>query len=240
MGIYLNPDHMEFQEALNSKIYVDKSEMISITNRLIRTEQKYICTSRPRRFGKSMAANMMVAYYSRGCDSRELFQNLKISSDPAYEKHLNKYNVIHLNMTDFLSEGDTMQEILAELERVVLFDILREFPDVDYYKPTQLMRTLKDVFAQKKVPFIFIIDEWDCIFRVHKHDLDAQTTYLNFLRDLLKNKSYVALAYMTGILPIKKYGTHSALNMFMEYSMTDPRELAEFFGVNYRKDFLNL
>ncbi len=230
MGIYLNPDHTDYAIAVNSKIHVDKSMMLNCTNSVLGTEQRFVCTSRPRRFGKSMAANMMVAYYSRGCDSAELFQNLKISSDPAYEKHLNKYNVIHLNMTDFLSEGDTMQEILAELERVILFDILREFPDVDYYKPTQLMRTLKDVFAQKKVPFIFIIDEWDCIFRVHKHDLDAQTTYLNFLRDLLKNKSYVALAYMTGILPIKKYGEHSALNMFTEVSMTDVREYAEFTG----------
>ena len=230
MGIYLNPVNADFQIALNSKIYVDKSELIGITNRVIRTEQKYVCVTRPRRFGKSMAANMMVAYYSRGCDSRELFQNLKISSDPAYEKHLNKYTVIRLNMTDFLARGNTMQEMLDYLRRRLLHELKKSFKDVDCFDWNDLISVLEEVFDEKQVPFIFIIDEWDCIFRVHKHDLDAQTTYLNFLRDLLKNKSYVALAYMTGILPIKKYGEHSALNMFTEVSMTDVREYAEFTG----------
>ena len=102
MGIYLNPDNIDFQEALNSKIYIDKTGLMKYTNSVIRTEDKYICVSRPRRFGKSMAANMLVAYYSKGCDSREMFSSYKISEDESYEKHLNKYNVIHINMVNFI------------------------------------------------------------------------------------------------------------------------------------------
>lgn len=230
MGIYLNPDNTDFQEALNSQIYVDKSELISITNDIIRTEQKHVCISRPRRFGKSMAANMLTAYYSRGCDSGELFQNLKISKSASYEKHLNRYNVICLNMTDFLSRGNTMQEMLDYLRRRLLHELRKSFQDVDCFDWNDLISVLEEVFDEKQIPFVFIIDEWDSIFRVHKHNSDAQTTYLNFLRDLLKNKSYVALTYMTGILPIKKYGEHSALNMFTEVSMTNVREYAEFTG----------
>ena len=230
MGIYLNPDHTDFQEAVNSQIYVDKSELIRITNRIIRTEQKYVCISRPRRFGKSMAANMLTGYYSRGCDSHEIFAPLKISSDVTYEKHLNRYNVIRLNMTDFLARGNHVQEMLDYLCRRLLHELKKSFGDVDCFDWNDLISVLEEVFAEKQIPFVFIIDEWDCIFRVHKHDFNAQTIYLNFLRDLLKNKSYVALAYMTGILPIKKYGEHSALNMFTEVSVTDIREYAEFTG----------
>ena len=228
MGIFLNPDNTNFQEAVNSKIYVDKTGMISELNHVIRTEQKYVCISRPRRFGKSMAANMLVAYYSRGCDSRELFKNYKIANDVSFEKHLNQYNVIHINIAEFVSENDCIEDMIADMKNQILFDILQEFSYVRYYNPTQLNRSLKDVYSTTKILFIFIIDEWDCVFREHKNDEESQRNYLIFLRNLLKNQSYVALTYMTGILPIKKYGEHSALNMFTEISMTDTREYAEF------------
>lgn len=230
MGIYLNPGNVSFQEALDSEIYVDKSELIKHTNKVLKTKQKYICVSRPRRFGKSMTVDMLTAYYSRGCDSREMFQNLKISQNPDFEKYLNKYNVIHINMQEFLSESDSMEEMLDMIQKTVLFDLTDEFPDVRYFDNTKLLRSLRDVFAKYNIPFVFVIDEWDCIFRVHKNDLESQKKYLDFLRNLLKDRSYAALAYMTGILPIKKYGEHSALNMFTEVSMTDPREYAEFTG----------
>ena len=230
MGIYLNPNNINFQQALNSKIYVDKTMLIGYTNDMICTEQKFICVSRPRRFGKSMAANMLAAYYSRGCDSKEMFGDLKASKLESFEKHINKYNVIHINMVDFLTETNDMNEMIAEIQKSILFDLLDEFSDVRFYDNTKLERSLKDVFAKYGVPFIFIIDEWDCIFRVHKIDIESQTAYLNFLRNLLKDKSYVALAYMTGILPIKKYGEHSALNIFYEFSMTDAAPITEFTG----------
>ena len=230
MGIFLNPDNTNFQKALNSKIYVDKTEMIRLTNEIINTEQQYVCISRPRRFGKSIAANMLVAYYSRGCDSRELFKNYKIANDASFEQHLNRYNVIHINMTLFANKKDSMKENLEYLQGKLLRELKKAYGDVDCSDWDDLVSVLAEIFDEYKVPFIFIIDEWDCVFREHKDNETAQRDYLIFLRDLLKNQSYVALTYMTGILPIKKYGDHSALNMFTEICMTNPREYAEFTG----------
>ncbi|MCI7422983.1 MAG: AAA family ATPase, partial [Ruminococcus sp.] len=230
MGIYLNPENVDFQEVLNSKIYVDKSELIQYTNSVLRTTQKYICVSRPRRFGKSMAANMLTAYYSRGCDSGELFQGLKIAMHPDFEKHLNQYNVIHLNMRDYLTESENMKQLIQFVEDDLLDELQQEFSDLRMPRRKTLVKVLEQAFAQYKIPFVFIIDEWDCIFRVHKSDAASQKDYLDFLRNLLKDKSYIALAYMTGILPIKKYGEHSAINVFYEYSMTDASPIEEFTG----------
>lgn len=230
MGIYLNPGNIDFQQALNSKIYVDKSMLIEYVNSVIYTEQKFICVSRPRRFGKSMAANMLTAYYSRGCDSKEMFSRLKIANSESFEKHLNKYNVIHINMVNFLERSESIDDMLDYLKKRLLHEIKKENGDVDCFDWNDLISVLDEVFQDKKIPFIFIIDEWDCIFRVHKRDENSQTKYLNFLRGLLKDQSYVALAYMTGILPIKKYGEHSAINAFYEYSMTDAEPISEFTG----------
>lgn len=229
MGLYVNPGNEEFDRATKSKIYVDKTGMISFINQNLNTEHQNICVSRPRRFGKSIAANMLVAYYSRGCNSKELFEKLKIAGDAGFEEHLNKYNVIHLNMQQFLGRTKTIDEMLELLARKVTRELKREFSDVTYYEE-DLVSVIEEIYSQTHSFFIFIIDEWDCIFRVKGNDTDAQKIYLNFLRDLLKNQPYCVLAYMTGILPIKKYGEHSALNMFDEYSMTNQRELAEFTG----------
>ena len=229
MGLYVNPGNEEFDRATKSKIYVDKTGMISFINQNLNTEHQNICVSRPRRFGKSIAANMLVAYYSRGCNSKELFEKLKIAGDAGFEEHLNKYNVIHLNMQQFLGRTKTIDEMLELLTRKVTRELKREFSDVTYYEE-DLVSVIEEIYSQTHSFFIFIIDEWDCIFRVKGNDTDAQKIYLNFLRDLLKNQPYCVLAYMTGILPIKKYGEHSALNMFDEYSMTNERELAEFTG----------
>ena len=229
MGIYLNPGNMQFKEAVNSEIYIDKSMLIAFTNKNARTLQKNICVSRPRRFGKSMAADMLVAYYSRGCDSIELFKDLKIAQHPSFEKHLNKYNVIHLNVQRFMNRADSIHDMIAALERSVIRELKREFVDTDFYEE-RLVSILEEIYAQSGGQFVFIIDEWDCIFRVRKSDLNAQKEYLDFLRDVLKDQPYVVLAYMTGILPIKKYGEHSALNMFDEYSMTNAEPIEEFTG----------
>ena len=204
--------------------------LIENTNSVIYTEQKYVCISRPRRFGKSMAANMLTAYYSRGCYSRDLFSNLKISQSDSFEKYLNKYNVIHINMVNYLSESKNMDEMLEFIKEDLIDELTTEFTNVNLPKRITLVRLIEWIFAQTEIPFVFIIEEWDCIFRIHKNNSDAQAKYLDFLRNLLKDKSYVALAYMTGILPIKKYGEHSALNIFTEISMTNPREYAEFTG----------
>ena len=230
MGIYLNPGNEEFQKALNSKIYVDKTMLISEMNQNLNTEHQNICVSRPRRFGKSMTANMLVAYYSKGCDSKNMFADYKIAQDESFEANLNKYNVLHVNMLDFLNRAQTVDGMIDYLQKRLLWDIRREYGDVDCFDREDLIDVLENIYSQKKQKFIIIIDEWDCIFRKYPGDDEAQKKYLDFLRLWMKDKPYIALAYMTGILPIKKYGEHSALNMFDEYSMTNQRELAEFTG----------
>ena len=230
MGIYLNPGNNKFKRAVNSDIYVDKTGLIKYTNSIVDTLQSCVCVSRPRRFGKSMAADMLTAYYSKGCDSRELFSSLEIAKDENFEEHLNKYDTIFLNMQEFLSRSSNVKELLERVEGKVIRELKKQYPDVELYDENDLAETMQDIFAESECPFIVIIDEWDCIFREFKHDKAAQEIYLDFLRDLLKDKEYIYLAYMTGILPIKKYGTHRALNMFDEFSMIDPGPLAEYVG----------
>lgn len=230
MGIYLNPDNENFFQAVNSKIYVDKTGLIAFTNSVLQTTQKYLCVSRPRRFGKSIAANMLAAYYSRGCDSAQLFAGLEIAKEESFSKHLNKYDTIFLNMQEFLSRTKSMDEMLSLFKKSVLWDLIEEYPDFRYFDEKDLIRTMQDIYQKTKRPFIIIIDEWDCIFREFKDQKEEQEQYLDFLRDLLKDKGYIHLVYMTGILPIKKYGTHSALNMFSEYSMMNPRQLSKYVG----------
>lgn len=166
MGIYLNPGNEKFKEAASSEVYVDKTNLIQYTNSVVRTLQKYACVSRPRRFGKSMAANMLAAYYSRGCDSCELFQPFHISGDKNFRKYLNQYNVVFLNMQEFLSNAQNMDEMLQLIRKNVLWDVLDEYPDYRYFDNINLVRTLQDVYVKSGIPFIFIIDEWDCTFSI--------------------------------------------------------------------------
>lgn len=229
MGSYLNPNPKGFQESLRSKIYIDKSMLIASMNELINTEQKYICLSRPRRFGKSMAADMLLAYYGKN-KTADLFEHLKIANVKSYKEHLNQYDVIKINMQEFLSVAKNVDEMLDMIKKYILFDLFEQYDTIRYRDEKNMIQVMKDIFAKTNKPFVILIDEWDCMFREYVHDIESQKKYLDFLRVWLKDQDYVALAYMTGILPVKKYGTHSALNMFMEYSMTDPGQLAEFFG----------
>ncbi len=228
MGSYLNPGSKDFQESLNSKIYVDKTLLIERTNELVNTRQKFVCLSRPRRFGKSMAADMLAAYYGCEEDTSAMFENLKIAKAESFKEHLNRYDVIKINMQLFLSTTHNVEEMLEVLQKRVVRELKRAYPDI--VDGESLIWAMTDVCTETNRPFVILIDEWDCLFREYAHNTDAQKTYLDFLRAWLKDQNYVALAYMTGILPIKKYGTHSALNMFTEYSIANPRDLAEFFG----------
>lgn len=228
MGSYLNPSVRSFEMALNSQIFIDKSGLIEITNQSMNSLQRFICVSRPRRFGKSMAMDMLAAYYGKGGDTDRLFCNLKIGKTESYKKCLNQYEVLKINMQDFLSATNSMDEMLGMLQSRLIKELKWNYSDV--VDGNSLIFAMQDVYAHTGCPFVILIDEWDCLFREYAQDKEAQKKYLDFLRGWLKDKDYVALAYMTGILPIKKYGSHSALNMFTEYSMTDPGPLAEFFG----------
>ena len=229
MGVYLNPGNSLFKEALNGQIYVDKTEMIAETNPLVNTPHKYICVSRPRRFGKSMAAAMLCAYYGVGQESRKLFEPLKIAQRPEWDKFLGKFDVIHWMMTEFVSKTTPMEKVIARIRQRVLNDLHRAYPDVEY-EEDDFIYSLSLFSEASGRQFVFIIDEWDCIFREYPGNMDGQKAYLDWLRNLLKDRAYVALSYMTGILPVKKYGKHSALNMFTEYSMTAPLQFAPFTG----------
>lgn len=230
MGIYLNPSPEKFAESVHSEIYVDKSELIAFTNTQFKTRQKWICVSRPRRFGKSMALDMLAAYYSRGAEAEMLFDGLKIQQNNSFKNYLNKYDVISVNMQRFLSRNEDIHHMIEDLCKNLLWELHNEYNDVSYFDRSDLVRTMQDIYVKTRRPFVVLIDEWDCIFREEKMNVTAQKRYLDFLRDWLKDQEYLGLAYMTGILPIKKYGTHSALNMFTEYSMTNPKRLAEYIG----------
>ena len=229
MGIYLNPGNISFAKTIRSEIYVDKTGLIACTNEYLNTRDHYLCVSRPRRFGKSMTLEMLAAYYSCGCDSRELFAGFKIAQHKDFEKHLNQYDVIYLNMQQFLIRAKK-QEVTQYLEQAVLEELREVYGNWFSAQITDLATALEKIFVKTQKQFIFLIDEWDCVMRERQESETMQKQYLDFLRDLLKDQPYVALAYVTGILPVKKYGQHSALNMFWEYSMTNQKMLEEYTG----------
>lgn len=239
MGIYLNPGKYSYEEAVASEVFVDKSEMILHLNAVVRTKAKYVSVSRPRRIGKTMAADMLCAYYGRGADARSLFEQRKlchaepvspIGKEIAWDAYLGAFDVVRVVMTDFFTEDGSVESALEYLTEEVADELMGAYPDVRYGSRLSLRTVMGKIHAATGRQFAIVIDEWDAPFRIRKADARGQRTYLDFLRDWLKDKDYVALAYMTGILPIKKYGRHSALNMFEEYSMVQPQRLAEYVG----------
>ena len=231
MGIYINKGNEGFRQIRNGE-YIDKSALIAVVNRTLFTEQKLTCVTRCRRFGKSMAAKMLAAYYDYSCDSRPLFADLQIASDPSFEQHLNKYPVIYLDLTDFILTGEE-GSVVKHIERELLTDISKAFPETATEEGDSLMKYLLRVVDRTKVPFVFIIDEWDAICREYEPGTSQMDDYVGWLRRMFKSVQAVSVfagVYMTGILPIKKYKTQSALNNFLEYSMVEPRRMASFFG----------
>lgn len=232
MAKYINIGNDGFRKAREGE-YVDKSMLISFINSTLGTEQCMTCVTRARRFGKSMAAKMLCAYYDNSCDSRELFEGLKIAAEPDFEKHLNKYPVIYLDMTYFLTTLPQGMHVVAYLEDELKQDLRKVYPDVTIYDEEPLMDALLNVFLHTGKKFIVIIDEWDAICRDCAWDADVMDEYVNLLRSLFKTPStdrVIAGVYMTGILPIKRYNTQSALNNFEEYTMLSPAQLAGYFG----------
>ncbi len=229
--MFINTGNAGFVSARNSE-YVDKSGLIAEVNKTLFTERRFSCVTRSRRFGKSMAAKMLCAYYDHSCDSRHLFADLAIAQDPSYEKHLNKYPVIYLDLSDFVTrykDAHIVPHIEAELKE----DFQATYPDVAIHDNDDVMKYLFRIVEKTGEPFIFIIDEWDAICREFQSGSQAMDEYVNWLRRLFKgglSSKVFAAAYMTGILPIKKYKTESALNNFTEYSMVNPKVMAPFFG----------
>lgn len=229
MGVYFNPGNGSFTEDKNSQIYVDKTELLKFLNKRLKTNGKCIAVSHARRFGKSHAAGMIDAYYSLGSDSSKLFEDTRIASDPDYEKYRNKYNVIHLDISSFFD--DYKDNLIEKIVEYIYDDITDELGNILDYKK-KLSYVLMKIYEKTEIPFVIIIDEWDCVIR-NSNDQALVHKYLQFLHSLFKaeeSKSFLALGYITGILPIKKIKDESALNNFQEYTMLDSYPITEYYG----------
>ena len=255
MGKYLNPGNENFKRIKQGK-YVDKTGLIAEVNRRIGTTENLVCISRPRRFGKSYAAQVLCAYYDCTCDSHDLFNNCIITGSIDYEKHRNKYNVVCLDIAGLISElkkdHRSIRDITTYIQEVLKADLIDSAPELaNIQDVSNCLMQLVETTGRK---IVFVIDEWDAVIREAKNDDAAQTSYLNLLRAWFKNKNFtakvVAAAYMTGILPIKKDGSQSAISDFREYPILYPDGFAEYTGFTedevkklcdeYQMDFLEL
>ena len=233
MGKFIKIGNDGFRAVRNGE-FVDKSKLIDIVNATLNTERQFTCVSRARRFGKSIGAKMLYAYYDQWCADRELFAGLDIYSSPSFSRHFQHYPVLYLDMTDFVTRYHP-QEIVDHIQADVVAELKDEFPDVQYRENSDLADVLSAIVSQQlhQQKFIMIIDEWDAILREFTDENDASEQYVRLLRGLFKSAnamSTFAGVYMTGILPIKKYNTQSALNNFHEYSVVQPGPMAECFG----------
>ena len=229
MGIYFNPNNESFTKDRNYKIYIDKTGLLEYLNEVLGTPRNCIAVSHARRFGKSHAAGMIDAYYSLGCDSTELFKETKISASADYKKYMNQYNVIHLDISTF---WDSYKDnIVEKITEYIYKDFKLVFGDeLDYQD--NISYVLAMIYQKTNIPFVIIIDEWDCVIR-NSEDKELVHKYLQFLHSLFKSeesKAFLALAYITGILPIKKIKDESALNNFTEYTMLDSYPITEYYG----------
>ena len=233
MGLYINIGNDGFRAARNGE-YIDKSDLIEMVNMSLNSERQYICVSRARRFGKSMAARMLNAYYDHSCQSEDLFQDLKIANSPTYRQHLNKYPVLYVDMTNFITRYKNSGEIVQHIQADILAELKEAYPTVNYGANNDMLSALYAIVQQAEpLKFIMIVDEWDAILRESNPEHKDVEQYVDFLRMLFKSgnsMSVFAGVYMTGILPIKKYNTQSALNNFHEYSVVQPGPMAKCFG----------
>jgi hypothetical protein len=235
MGKFVNPSNSAFQVALNSEIYVDKTGLIEYTNKVLDTTQKFICNSRPRRFGKSITADMLTAYYSKGCDSHKMFENLNIGKSQAFKAHLNRYDVIHIDIQWCMMDAGAPEMLVEYLNQNLLTELGEVYPGIIKKDTRTVYGAMADINAVTSQKFIVIIDEWDVLIRDEAMNQVVQDEYINFLRGMFKGtepSKFIQLAYLTGILPIKKIRTQSALNNFDEFTMIDAKIFAQYIGFN--------
>ena len=233
MGRFFNSKVNAFQDVLNSKIYIDKTGLLEYTNSVIDTTSKFICNSRPRRFGKSITADMMTAYYSRSLDTEELFEKLEIGQAADFRKHLNQYDVIHIDVQWCIEPAGGADQIISFITRNVIEELRETYEKELPQETSSLPDALSQISAKTGKKFILILDEWDVLIRDEAANQKIQDEYINFLRGLFKGtepSKYIHLAYLTGILPIKKIRTQSALNNFSEFTMLDAKIFAKYTG----------
>ena len=233
MGRFVNSGNSAFQVALNSEIYVDKTGLLAYTNKVMDTTAKFICNSRPRRFGKSITADMLTAYYCKGCSSEEMFSSLEIGQAHDFTKYLNQYDVIHLDIQWCMEPAGGPENVVSYITEKTILELRNYYPEILPDSINSLPEALSCINTATGQKFVVIIDEWDVLIRDASTDLVVQEEYINFLRGMFKGSEptkYIQLAYLTGILPIKKIKTQSALNNFAEFTMTDARIFSRYIG----------
>ena len=233
MGIYLNSEsaYTLYKSETQKPYFVDKSRMIEELFPLIEEGANHICITRPRRFGKTVTANMISAFFSRAREAADIFDRLKISTSQNYSKYRNQYNVIHISLNDISRQCTTYEEYIARIERRLVRDLKRAYPQAELDGEESAVDALMEIYTENSENrFIFVFDEWDFLFHQPFITEKEKREYLSYLRSLLKDRPYVILAYMTGILPIAKYSSGSELNMFTEYTMLSEEKFSEVFG----------
>ena len=233
MGRFVNPDNSAFQDVLNSKVYVDKTGLLDYINSVIDTTDKFICNSRPRRFGKTITADMITAYYSRGCDSAQMFTGLEIGRRSDFRQYLNQYEVIHFDVQWCMVIAGGAEAVVDFITENVLKELKEYYPNELKCEMNSLPNALSCIYAATGKKFIVVIDEWDALIRDEAQNQSVQEEYINFLRSMFKGTEptrFIHLAYLTGILPIKKIKTQSALNNFDEFTMLDAGVMAPYIG----------
>ncbi len=233
-GTFVNPSNVMFRYDLNSKIYVDKSPMINELNELYDTAQRFVCMSRARRFGKTMMASLMTAYYSKGCNSRQLFEKLQLRQHKGWDKYLNSVNVIRIDINSCYSRTIDNSQTIKQLQAAVVAELREQFPSVQIPNHSSIATAITNIYKELGETFVIIIDEYDYLIRDESVSASLRTEYIELLNSLFKGvnaQEAISLAYLTGILPILRERVQSKLNNFAEYSILNPGPFAQYFGL---------
>lgn len=232
MGFFLNSKGpcADYREMISDSYFVDKSMLIKELLPALGKKNRFFCITRPRRFGKSVMANMVGAFFGKSVDSSELFDFLAIAKHKNYKEHLNQHNVIYIDFSRMPENCNSYQAYISRIQSGLKEDLILEYPELPLDPAKAVWDNLQMIFEKNGQKFIFVIDEWDAIFHKSFIKEEDKERYLEFLRNLLKGQIYVELAYMTGVLPIAKYSSGSELNMFLEYDMATRKKFSEYFG----------
>lgn len=232
MGMFLNSNapYDKYKTVAEGLYFVDKTAMLEELIPALRQEQRFFCITRPRRFGKTVMANMIGAFFSKANDSSDIFDKLEIAGYDRYRNHLNQHNVIYIDFSETPETCRTYEQYICRISNGICRDLKICFPEIELCGDDAVWDQLSQIFEETGEKFLFVLDEWDAVFHMRFLTESEKKEYLQFLKLLLKGRSYVELAYMTGVLPIGKYSSGSELNMFLEYNMATKEKFSEYFG----------
>ena len=237
MGVYVNSviPYESYHEMVSDTYFVDKSRLIEELIPALGKKNRYFCITRPRRFGKSVMASMVGAFFEKNVDSRELFDRLAIADNKDYLTHLNKHNVIFIDFSRTPRKCTDYRQYIDRIQNGISEDLVSIYKDIEIRMEDAVWDVLQKIFVKTGDKFIFVMDEWDAVFHMSFISEDERKEYLLFLKNLLKDQVYVEFAYMTGVLPITQYSSGSELNMFVEYSMVRKKKFSEYFGFSEKE-----